>query len=116
MPVYLFINPFTEETKEVLQKMNEPHIYIDKEGIEWNRLYTPPNTSIDGRINPMDEGQFVEKTKNMKNFNYGHAMDLAKEQSEKRIQKEGYDPVQKEWFKDYSKKRKGKKHPSDPSK
>ena len=114
MPVYLFINPFTEETKEVLQKMNEPHVYIDKEGIEWNRLYTPPNTSINGRIDPMNENQFVEKTKNMKNFNYGHAMDLAREQSEKRIQKEGYDPVQKTWFKDYSKKRKGKKHPSDP--
>ena len=41
-------------------------------------------------------------------------MDRAKEAGEKRKDKLGYDPVQKKWFEDYSKQRKGKRHPNDP--
>ena len=41
--------------------------------------------------------------------------DRSKELSEKRKEKEGRDPVQQQYFKDYSKKRKGVKHPKDPT-
>jgi hypothetical protein len=40
-------------------------------------------------------------------------MDRSKELSDKRKQKLGYDPVQKDYFKKYSEKRSGNKHHLD---
>ena len=115
MPTYLFIHPDTEEAKEVFQRISEDHVYIDEKGIEWKRVYTPINCSIDGASSEMNEQQYIEKTKNMKGT-VGDLWDMSREQSEKRKQKHGYDPVQRKWFKDYSEKRQGKKHPNDPNK
>ena len=114
MPAYLFIHPDTQEEKEVRQSMTEPHIYIDENGVEWERLWTPSNFTVDGRVNPMSSKDFVNKMSN-KVETIGEMQDMAKEQSQIRIDKYGHDPVKDKYFKDYSAKRKGKKHREDPS-
>ena len=40
MPFYIFINPDTQEEIEVQQRMTEPHVYIDENGLEWQRVFT----------------------------------------------------------------------------
>ena len=114
MPTYLFIHPDTQEEKEVRQRMSEPHVYIDEEGVKWDRVYTPSNFTIDGRVNPMSSKDFINKV-STKGETIGDIQDMAKEQSQRRIDKYGHDPVKDQYFKDYSKKRNGKKHRDDPS-
>ena len=114
MPFYIFVHPETGEEKEILQKMNDPHVYVDESGLEWGRVFTATNFSVDGRVNPMNSKEFLSKTEN-KNYTYGDIQEKSRELSEQRKNQYGFDPVQRKWFKDYSKKRKGKLHPSDPS-
>ena len=61
MPLYIFQNPKTEEVIEVLQSMNEEHKYLNNDGLEYTRLYTIPNCSIDSRIDPYSSKDFAEK-------------------------------------------------------
>jgi len=114
MPTYLFIHPDSEETVEVLQKFDEPHIHVDENGIEWKRVFTVPNVGVDSVGDPFSKEQFSRSTDT--NGSIGDLYDRARESSMKRTDKMGYDPVQKKWFQDYSKQRMGKKHPNDPSK
>ena len=114
MPLYTYLHPETEELIDVMQGMKDVHVYIDSEGIEWKRVYTPANFSVDGNLNPRSSKEFVEKTKN-KNYTQGDLQDISREASERRESTMGHDPVKKKWFKDYSDIRKGKKHPNDPS-
>lgn len=113
MPLYTYEHPESEETIEVLQGMNDVHVYIDSSGIEWKRVFHSPNASIDANIDPFSQKAFTEKTGANKGT-YGEMVDRSKEMSNKRKDKLGYDPVQKKWFKDYSKKRNGVKHQLDP--
>tara|TARA_A100001037_G_C14999453_1_gene566302 strand:- start:354 stop:701 length:348 start_codon:yes stop_codon:yes gene_type:complete len=114
MPTYVFEHPESGETIEVVQKIKEPHVYVDEDGLEWNRVFTVPNANIDTEIDPFSSREFAEKTKN-KSQNLGDLWDRSKELSEKREKTLGHDPVKKKYFKDYSKKRKGMKHPKDKS-
>lgn len=112
MPEYLFKNPETEEIKSIIQRMNETHVYSEN-GIEWSRIFTCPQAIVDGKFNCWSESKFLEKTKNMKG-RVGDVTDLSKELSEKRASEhDGIDPVKTKFFNDYSKLRKGKRHPSD---
>lgn len=115
MPSYLFEHPDTKQILEVVQKMDDDHIFIDKDGVKWNRIFTIPQSSIDSEIDPFNEKSFKDKTANKKET-FGSLSDRSKELSEKRAQKEGVDPVRRKFFEDYSAKRKGLKHPEDPSK
>jgi hypothetical protein len=112
MPLYTYEHPETGETKDILQGMNEDHVYIDSEGLKWNRVFISPNASIDANIDPFSNKQFLEKTGSTKGT-YGELMDRSKEMSEKRKNKLGFDPVQKKYFQEYSKKRNGIKHHLD---
>ena len=38
MPLYVFKHPKTGEQIEIVQKMDEEHIYIDKNGLKWERM------------------------------------------------------------------------------
>lgn len=113
MPIYLFQNPKTGKVKEVFQSMNDPHVYSEGE-IEWQRIFTIPQASIDTEIDAFSEDSFKKKTAG-KRETLGDLMDRSKELSEKRQSIAGTDPVQNKFFEDYSKTRKGKKHPKDPS-
>ena len=114
MPIYQFAHPQHPIVIEVFQSMKEPHVYIDSEGVEWNRVWNVPNAAVDSQPDPFDQKAFVDATRDTKGT-YGDLLDMSKEASEKRIQKLGYDPVKKEHFKDYSKKCNGLKHKKDLS-
>lgn len=108
MPTYLFKNPKTGKIIEIIQKMNEAHVY-EKDGVTWERVFTIPRTAIDSEIDPNSEKSFCEKTKN-KNYTLGDLWDTSRELSEKRKSSAGIDSVEQKYFSDYSKKRKGMKH------
>lgn len=115
MPIYIYKNPDTEEYKEVIQTMNEEHIYIDEFGLEWKRVFTVPHASIDTKDDAWDHNRFVEKTGKMKGT-VGDALDYSAELSAKRAESNGgEDPIKRKAFKDYEKSV-GKKHLSDKKK
>lgn len=116
MPIYIYQNPETNETIEVLQSMTEEHVYVDEKGLEWKRVFVPSQLTTESSIDPWSEKQFVEKTRNSKG-NYGDLLDRSAELSSKRAdQNGGVDPIKQKYFKDYSKKRGGAKHPKDRKK
>ena len=112
MPIYIYQHPGTKELKEVLQKMNEPHSFIDKDGVEWDRVFTTPNMAVnDGLINADTTcEEFVRKTRN-KNYNLGEMWELSDQLSKKREKIGGKDHVKEKTSKAYTKKCKGKRHP-----
>jgi hypothetical protein len=112
MPLYTYEHPESGETIDIVQSMNDDHIYIDKNKTKWNRVFHAPQASIDADIDPFDKKAFKDKTNNKKGT-YGDFLDKSKELSQKRKDKCGFDPVQKKYFKEYSSKRRGVKHPLD---
>ena len=112
MPLYDFQHPKTLEVKEIVFRMNDDKVYIDEDGVEWARLFSPPNPAFDTQVDPYSKKDFLASTANKKET-YGDLLDRSKELSEKRKIKDGKDPVQSNWFKNWSKKRGGAKHPQD---
>lgn len=111
MPSYLYKNPETEEIKEVFQKMTDKHVYFE-EGVEWKRVWTVPQASMDSNVDVFSEKDFMKKTAN--GGTIGDLWDRSTEWSEKRAEKSGSkDPIRQNEFKNYSEKRKGKKHELD---
>lgn len=109
-PIYIYKHPENEKHIEVFQTMMEDHVYVDSDGLEWKRVFTIPNASIDSQIDPYSSKEFVQKTENKKGT-IGDMMDYSKEMSEVRSEKNGgIDPVKEKYFKDYSAKRNGEKH------
>ena len=104
MPIYLFQHPESGEQVEVLLGMNEDKFYIDDDGIEWQRVFLAPNATIDAELDPFSSRSFIDKTNSKGSM--GDLMERSKEMSEKRKDKLGFDPVQKKYFQEYSKKKK----------
>ena len=109
MAQYSYINPKTKKTITLVQSMNEPHIYIDKNGVAWERVFEAPQAQIDTKIDPFSGKDFVNKTRN-KNMTVGDSWDLSLELSESRKKKAGNDTVKEKTIKDYETKCK-RKHP-----
>lgn len=110
MPIYIYKNPDTEEYIEVIQTMVEDHVYFDSEGLEWKRVFTVPNASIDSQIDPNSSKQFIEKTASKKGT-FGDMMDYSKEMSHRRAESNGgVDPVKEKYYSNYAKDRGGAKH------
>ena len=110
MPIYIYKHPETEEYVEVVQTMVEDHVYFDANGLEWKRVFTTPNMSIDSQIDPHSSKQFIEKTA-AKKGTLGEMMDYSKEMSQMRAESNGgIDPVKEKYYKDYADKRGGAKH------
>jgi hypothetical protein len=111
MPFYTYINPDTKESIDIVQSINENHVYIDKNGLEWQRVFTVPEVNTHGTLKAdTTEKQFSEYTRNQKG-SMGDLYDRSAELSEKRKKIYGKDPVKNKYYKDWSKKRKGKVHP-----
>jgi hypothetical protein len=110
MPIYLYQHPETEKITEIYQSMVEEHVYIDSDGVKWNRIFTKPQASIDTQIDPNSSRDFVEKTRNKKGT-IGEMWDKSAELSEKRARMAGHDPVKEKAQESYT-KRTGKEHPS----
>ena len=110
MALYVFRNPKTDETKEVVQKMNDEHKYSEG-GVEWERVYLAPQASIDSKIDPFSQNQFVDKIGATKG-SIGDVWERSAEMSARRAEKSGgTDPVKEKLYADYAKKTKGKEHP-----
>lgn len=115
MPLYSYIHPETEEIIDVIQSINDKHVYIDEHGVEWKRVFTAPEINTQGTLKAdCSEKQFSEFVKNKKGT-LGDMFDRSKELSQKREKVYGKDPVKEKYFKDWSKKRKGKIHPKSHS-
>lgn len=111
MPIYIFKHPTEEKYEEVIQSMNDPHVY-SKDGVDWKRVYLIPNMAVSADADPFSSNSFVEKTANMKGT-FGDMMDYSAELSEKRASKSGgEDPLKRRFFNNYEKKV-GKKHVAD---
>jgi hypothetical protein len=110
MPIYLYQHPKTEKINEVYQSMEDEHIYIDPDGVKWNRVFTKPQASIDTQIDPHSSKDFVEKTRN-KNATIGELWDRSAELSEKRAKTGGRDETKIKAQESYT-RRTGKEHPS----
>ena len=109
MPVYLYENPDTGEIIKIIQSVSEDHTYSE-DGVEFDRVFTVPNMSVDAAADPFSAEQFRQKTKNMKGT-MGDMWDYSKELSDKRKEAMGgTDPIRKKAEKEYSKKRKGMKY------
>jgi len=116
MPIYIYENPQTGKIKEVVQGINEDHVYSEGK-IKWQRIWTSPNASVDtlSNIDCDSERQFLNKTKNMKGT-VGDIMDLSTELGQKRQKLKGKDNISAKYYKDWQKRRGGKMHPDDPKK
>lgn len=114
MPTYLFQNPQTEEVIEVFQKAKEEHVYVDEHGLEWQRVWTIPNASVDSQCDGSYQS-FMKNTANMKGVTVGDMWDASKEASLKREKQKGKDPVKQKWNENYSKTRKGMNHKGNSS-
>lgn len=115
MPIYTYLNSETEEYRDVVQKMSDVHEYSGECGDEttWKRIFTVPNASFDAKINPFKAEEFARKTGSKKGT-YGDLLDKSAELSHQRAEiAGGVDPVKAKYFENYSKSRRGSKHPSD---
>ena len=115
MPFYLYENPNTGKVIEVMQGIKEEHAYTDSDGVEYKRVWTVPNASIDTQIDPFSSSDFVNKTKG-KGCTMGDLWDASQQASEKREKILGKDKIKEKHFKKYSKDRRGIKHNKDSSK
>jgi hypothetical protein len=94
MPIYTYKRESTDEYRDIVQSMNDKHEYFGENGNEddWARVFYSPCASIDSQIDPFSAKQFNEKA-GAKKGTYGDLLDRSAD------------------FEDYSKQRRGAKHP-----
>ena len=110
MPIYSYKHPKTGKVKEIVQSMNEPHVYSEK-GVAWERLWTIPQAAIDTKTDAFSQNDFTKKVTAAKGT-IGDVWARSAEWSERRAAKAGgVDPIKEKTFTDYEKKTRGKPHP-----
>jgi hypothetical protein len=110
MPNYLYRNTITNKVIEVFQHMNDVHEYTDESGVKYERVFTKPNAAFDTvAIDPYSAKDYVKAT-NKEGCTVGDLLDRSAELHEKRKDKEGKDPFREQFYKDYQKEHKGRKH------
>jgi len=80
-------------------------------GVKWKRAFTKPQMGVDTvNIDPFSGKDFVKATN--KRDSLGALWERSAEMGDRRAAKEGgIDPIKESFYREYSKKRKGKKHP-----
>lgn len=86
MPLYSFKNTETGEIKDILQSMNDEHVYFEN-GVEWQRVFHVPTAGIDTKIDPFSKEKFVKKTEGIKKFS--DAWKISEEMSHARSERTG---------------------------
>lgn len=112
MPLYTYFKESTEEYVDIVQGMNDSHVYSGECGSEegWKRVFHKPQMSIDSQIDPFSSKQFNDRTRDKKGT-VGDMLDYSSEMSQKRAELAGgKDPVKEKYFENYSKERNGAKH------
>jgi len=111
MPIYQYRHPEQPIVIDIFQKMNEPHVYTDDEGVEWIRVWSVPNASVDSLANDPWSSKDFKKNTEQKNCTMGELWDRSKELSDMRkSQNNGVDPIKEKYEKQYSEKRHGRQH------
>ena len=110
MPIYEFQHPITKEIVEVIQSMTEEHVYTDREGTKWERVWNAPNAAIDTEMDPYSHSDWMKRTAK-KGMTLGEMTDLSKDLSQKRERNRGLDPIKQKKVTNYEKKTK-KPHPN----
>ena len=90
MPLYTYRNPNTNESIDVIQRMSDEHVYVDDDGLQWERVWSIPQATMGLNNSADSESQFIDKTKG---WTAGEMWDYSKEMSEKRTSSRGYDHV-----------------------
>ena len=110
MPVYIYQNPKSGEIKEVIQSVHDKHEYTEN-NLKWNRIFTVPEVNTQEKLNANSSKEDFARVTGNQRGTLGDLWDRSGELSEKRSKIYGKDPVKQKYFKDWSKKRKGKVHP-----
>lgn len=117
MPLYLFENTQTGETREVPFSMSDDKVYNGEDGRElgqWKRVFLVPQASIDSQIDPFDKNAFINNLATKKGETLGTTFDRSAEMSERRAAlRDGVDPVKQKALDAYAAKRNGKRHPDE---
>lgn len=110
MPLYIYFSKKLNKTVEIVQSMNEPHIYSEGKEI-FDRVFQVPQANTDTKLDPFKVSDFIKKT-NQKSDNIGSLYDRSKEAALKRSDLAGgVDPIAVNFRKEYSKKRAGRALP-----
>ena len=112
MPEYIFKHPKSNRTISIIQSINDEHVYVDEDGVKWDREWTIPTAGVD-TVNDGSFKSFKNATSNKKGVTLGNMWDASREASERRVRSNGKDLIKESFFNDYSKKRLGKKHLED---
>lgn len=111
MPEYDFQSTKTGEVQTVFLGMNDPKIYNGPKGDQpglWRRLWSSPQAARDIVVDCHSSKDFVRATN--KKGTVGDLWDRAKEQSLRRMDKDGIDNHKTKFYDNFSKKHKGTKH------
>ena len=113
MPTYIYRDLESGETKEVIQRMDEEHVYFEN-GIMFERVFTvphPPVIDSISNINPFSPKEYVHAT-GKKKGTLGDLFTASAELSEKRTASAGVDHIKESSWKNYEKSRPNSVHPS----
>ena len=110
MPIYEYKHPETGKVIEVIQGMTDKHVFIDDQGVKWNRVFAVPNAAVDSDLDPFSEKDFIKHTAK-KGMTHGDMTELSKNLSNKREKLRGLDPIKQKTVTNYEKKT-GKPHPN----
>ncbi len=86
-PEYDYQHPETKEVITLFQSSHEEHSYTFA-GVKWDRVWTTPQISMDTKVNPFSERQFLDKT--AKGGSIGDLWSRAAELKEMREEKTGF--------------------------
>lgn len=110
MPLYQYICEETGEIKDLIQGMNEPHVFEPKDGKVWKRLFGVPEAAIDSKWDALSSKKFVEMSGKKK----GTMKDIwskSGELSQERVRIMGKDPLREKFKSDWSKERNNRPFP-----
>lgn len=111
MPEYLYQHPKSNKIISLIQSIHEKHEYQDDSGVKWNRIFTSPQLNTEGTLKADCTAKEFSDFTGKKKGNVGDLWDRSAELSAKREKLLGKDPLKQKYFDNWSKKRKGKKHP-----
>lgn len=110
-PLYSFENE-KGEVVDVVLGIHEDHSKIEKDGVEYKRVFSPPQLSVDTNWNAEDSKDFVVKSATKKG-NMQDIWDKSSELSEKRAKIYGEDPIRAESIKKSREFRAGRLTPQE---
>lgn len=115
MPTYIYQHPNSKKVVEIIQSINDEHVFIDELGTKWNRVFTAPELNTQEKLNESSTSKDFARLTSSQKGKLGDLWDRSAELSEKRKKVYGEDNLKKKYHENWSKKRRGKVHPNSHS-